>query len=141
MKVEVAVQGSPVPNGPYGFCGRKATFEVELRAPTSEFRSCVKVEVAVQGSPVPKRPYGLCRRKATLKLKFEPPSEGLRGCVKVEVAVQGSPVPNNPYGLYGGRTTLNLNPACVQPSSARYTPCTARTRCARGCAETRAGSR
>ena len=25
VKVEVAVLGSPVPNSPYGFCGRKAT--------------------------------------------------------------------------------------------------------------------
>ena len=27
MKVEVAVLGSPVPNKPYGFCGRKATLK------------------------------------------------------------------------------------------------------------------
>ena len=27
MKVEVADLGSPVPNSPYGFCGRKATLE------------------------------------------------------------------------------------------------------------------
>ena len=31
MKVEVAVLGSPVPNGPYGLCGRKATLNVKLR--------------------------------------------------------------------------------------------------------------
>ena len=27
MKVEVAVLGSPVPNSPYGLCGRKATLK------------------------------------------------------------------------------------------------------------------
>ena len=27
MKVEVDALGSPVPNSPYGFCGRKATLE------------------------------------------------------------------------------------------------------------------
>ena len=27
MKVEVAVLGLPIPNSPYGLCGRKATFE------------------------------------------------------------------------------------------------------------------
>ena len=40
--------GLPVPNSPYGFCGRKATLN-ELY--WSELRSCVKVEVAVLGSP------------------------------------------------------------------------------------------
>ena len=39
--------GLPVPNSPYGLCGRKAT----LNCSSSELRSCVKVEVAVQGSP------------------------------------------------------------------------------------------
>ena len=29
VKVEVAVLGSPVPNSPYGLCGRKATVELE----------------------------------------------------------------------------------------------------------------
>ena len=37
--------GLPVPNSPYGLCGRKATLDLN-----SEFRSCVKVEVAVLGS-------------------------------------------------------------------------------------------
>ena len=31
MKVEVTVLGSPSPNNPYGLCGRKATFSLELR--------------------------------------------------------------------------------------------------------------
>ena len=58
MKVEVAVLGSPVPNKPYGFCGRKATlnsgekkYSAALFCSHSELRSCVNVEVAVLGSP------------------------------------------------------------------------------------------
>ena len=39
--------GLPVPNSPYGLCGRKATFELES---ATELRICVKVEVAVLGS-------------------------------------------------------------------------------------------
>ena len=39
--------GLPVPNKPYGLCGRKATLNYRI----SELRSCVKVEVAVLGSP------------------------------------------------------------------------------------------
>ena len=46
MRVEVDVLGSPVPNSPYGLCGRKATLNCSI----SELRSCVKVEVAVLGS-------------------------------------------------------------------------------------------
>ena len=41
--------GLPVPNNPFGFCGRKATFEEAVYH--SELRSCVKVEVVVLGSP------------------------------------------------------------------------------------------
>ena len=51
----------PVPNSPYGLCGRKAALKLSL----SELRSCVKVEVAVPCSP-----YGLCGRKATLNLNL-----------------------------------------------------------------------
>ena len=57
--------GLPVPNSPYGLCGRKATFELES---ATELRSCVKVEVAVLGSPSPDNQYALCGRKATLDL-------------------------------------------------------------------------
>ena len=39
----------PVPNSPYGFCGRKAT--LNLNVSVSEFRTCVKVEVDALGSP------------------------------------------------------------------------------------------
>ena len=38
--------GLPVPDSPYGLCGRIATLNT-----TSELRSCVEDEVAVLGSP------------------------------------------------------------------------------------------
>ena len=44
----------PVPNSPDGFCGRKAT--LNLNGSVSEFRSCVKVEVDALGSPSLKTP-------------------------------------------------------------------------------------
>ena len=40
--------GLPVPNSPFGLCGREATLNLNNR--TSELRTCVKVEVAVLGS-------------------------------------------------------------------------------------------
>ena len=63
--------GLPVPNNPYGLCGRKATFTSTWNSDTQELcesrgdrpevtniqlgtqilRSCVKVEVTVLGSP------------------------------------------------------------------------------------------
>ena len=44
MKVEVAVVGRlPVPDNPYGLCGRKATLEDE-EVKKSEVRSCVNVK-------------------------------------------------------------------------------------------------
>ena len=39
--------GLPVPNSPYGLCGRKATMNCSI----SELRRCVKVEVADLGFP------------------------------------------------------------------------------------------
>ena len=42
--------GLPVPNSPYGLCGRKATLNVNTQH-VSELRSSLKVEVAVLGSP------------------------------------------------------------------------------------------
>ena len=47
-EIEAAVLGSPVPNKPYGFCGRKATVN---NTALSELRSCEKVEAAILGSP------------------------------------------------------------------------------------------
>ena len=68
-------RGLPVPNSPYGLCGRKATLKKKKkkkvrkvvyaqstctviwrrrrRTKTPELRSCVKVEVDVLGSPSP----------------------------------------------------------------------------------------
>ena len=42
--------GLPVPNSPYGLCGRKATLNANTQH-VSEPRSSLKVEVAVLGSP------------------------------------------------------------------------------------------
>ena len=65
MKVEVAVLGSPVPNGHYGLCGRKATLNLFHRAQgLRESRSCRL------GLPVPNSLYGLCGRRATLNLNL-----------------------------------------------------------------------
>ena len=55
--------GPPVPNSPYGLCGRKATLNLNLNLIT-EFRSCVKVEVDVQG---PLSLTVLCERKEKLE--------------------------------------------------------------------------
>ena len=63
--------GLPVPNSPYGLCGRKAT----LKCSISELRICMKVEVDI---PVPNCSYGLCGRKATLNLKRWTPNKALK---------------------------------------------------------------
>ena len=47
--------GLPVPDSPYGLCGRKATLN-ELQS----------LRGGRPGLPVPDSPYGLCGRKATL---------------------------------------------------------------------------
>ena len=43
--------GLPVPNSPYGLCGRKATLNRTRTTCMTELRSCVKVEVDVLGFP------------------------------------------------------------------------------------------
>ena len=48
--------GLPVPNNPYGLCGRNRALEL------CESRS------GRPGLPVPNKPYGFCGRKATLNL-------------------------------------------------------------------------
>ena len=62
---EGARTGLPVPNSPYGLCGRKAT----LKKKKINFRAQEPVRKRGQelGLPVPNSPYGLCGRKATLK--------------------------------------------------------------------------
>ena len=58
MKAEVDVLGSPVPNNPYGLCGRKAAF-VQEEGETTELRNCVKVVVDVLDPLGPNSLYGL----------------------------------------------------------------------------------
>ena len=61
---------SPIPDKPYGFCGRKAPRKKEETQP-SELRSCVKTGRWVWAltscsiiPPVPDKPYGFCGSKA-----------------------------------------------------------------------------
>ena len=58
--------GHPVPNSPYGLCGRKATFDED------DHQSCMKEEVAVLAASRPKyNSYGrfdLSGRTATLNV-------------------------------------------------------------------------
>ena len=60
MKVEVAVQGSPVPNSPYGLCGCKANWNEQAQE-LCESRG------GRPGLPVPNSPYGLCGCTASLE--------------------------------------------------------------------------
>ena len=59
--------GLPVPNGPYGVCGRTGTWNKERNL---VFRSCVNREVGMgshslhHSSTVPDKPYSFCGRKA-----------------------------------------------------------------------------
>ena len=64
MKVEVAVPGFPVPNNPYGLCGRKATFEEGCGIRDQEQCDSRRGR---PGFPVFNSPYGLRGREATLK--------------------------------------------------------------------------
>ena len=75
MKVEVAVVATPVPNSPYGLCGRKGTFEEVEEHSGSELRSCGKVEVAVLGFLVPNSPWCPCGSKATFEEEEEEKEE------------------------------------------------------------------
>ena len=55
--------GLPVPNSPYGLCGRKAAFEEEEEEEdsSSELRGCVISRGGRPGLPVPNSPqYGIC---------------------------------------------------------------------------------
>ena len=99
--------GFPVPNSPFGLCGRKATVNFETQWGESEFRSCVKVEVDVLGSP------SLMVRTVSVDVKrhteLEPSSSELRSCVKAEVA----------DGFCGRKATLKQNkPSRSQSSGA-----------------------
>ena len=56
--------GLPVPNSPYGLCGRKATLKDRGQELCESRGGC-------PGLPVPNNPYGLCGRKATLNSSCE----------------------------------------------------------------------
>ena len=56
--------GPPVPDGPYGLCGRKAT--LNLNRSTHKAQELCESRGGRPGLPVPDSPYGLCGRKATL---------------------------------------------------------------------------
>ena len=56
--------GLPVPNSPYGLCGRKATLNKSFVLRAQELCGS---RGGRPGLPVPNSPYGLCGRKATFK--------------------------------------------------------------------------
>ena len=61
------LHGHPVPNSPYGLCGRKTTLKKkneDLRA-----QELCERRGGRPGLPVRNSPYGLCGRKAALKKK------------------------------------------------------------------------
>ena len=53
--------GLPVPNSPYGLCGRKVTLK-------NRPQELCESRGGRPGFPVPNSPYGLCGRKASLNL-------------------------------------------------------------------------
>ena len=75
--------GPPVPNGPYGLCGRKATLNFR------DQELC--------------KSQGLCERKATTKNRVQELCESRGGRPVL-------PVPSSPHGLCGRKATLNSNP-------------------------------
>ena len=87
--------GLPVPNSPYGLCGRKATLK-------NRVQELCEGRCGRPGLPVPNSPYGLCGRKAALNLNWEAEEEleivsvniiiELMSFVRVEVIVLGDPL-------------------------------------------------
>ena len=94
--------GLPVPNSPYGLCGRKTTLNSNSR--TSKLRSCVKVTVDVLSFPslivrtvsVDSKQHRIQRYRAQELHE----SRGGR---------PGLPVPDNSHGLCGRKATLNCS--------------------------------
>ena len=82
---------APIPNSPYGLCGRKATL-TWAPVPNSPYGLCGR-KATLTWAPVPNSPYGLCGRKATLTW---------------------APIPNSPYGLCGRKATLTWNWQAVE---------------------------
>ena len=56
-------QGLPVPNSPYGLCGRKETLK-------NRPQEVCESRGGRPGLSVPNSPYGLCGRKASLNLSM-----------------------------------------------------------------------
>ena len=83
MRVDVDSPGLPVPNSPYGLCGRKAT----LSQTVHRAQQLCERQDGRPWFPVPNNPYGLCGCKATLNAK----RSEFRSCIKVEVDVLDSP--------------------------------------------------
>ena len=80
--------GPPVPNGPYGLWGRKAT--LNLNSSIHKAQELCESGGGRPGLPVPNSPYGVCGvygRKATLNLNLC--HKEFRSCIKVEVTVLG----------------------------------------------------
>ena len=77
---------APVPDKPYGFCGRRAPWKKRRKSkrPKSRRKLCER-RGGRPGLPVPSSPYGLCGRKATLNCNISEP----RSCVEEEVDVLG----------------------------------------------------
>ena len=59
--------GLPVPNSPYGLCGREATLE---HGHTVRAQELCESRGGRLGLPVPNSPYGLCGREVTLNLNL-----------------------------------------------------------------------
>ena len=59
--------GLPVPNSPFGLCGRKATLNLNLWSVKAE-KLC-ESRGGRPGLPVPNSPFGLCGSEATVNLK------------------------------------------------------------------------
>ena len=89
---------APIPDSPYGLCGRKATLE---------YKELCESQGGHPGLPVPNSPYGLCGRQATLEYQ----SHRAQELCESGGGRPGLPVPSSPYGLYGRKATLNLNPS------------------------------
>ena len=78
--------GLPVPNSPYGLCGRRAAVK---RIQISKVRSCVKEDMEVLASP-----SLIVLNMVSVDVKQHwtwTTLTELRSCVKVEVAILGSP--------------------------------------------------
>ena len=93
--------GLPVPNKPYGVCGREATLNRE----SIRVQELCGSRRGRPGLPVPDKPYGFCGRKATLNRQ----SIRAQELCESRGGRPGLPVPNKPYGFCGREATLKKN--------------------------------